>query len=449
MKEILQKIKPSKQEEKKLRDISNELISKIKERVKKLDSRIEVKLVGSCSRNTWLRYEKDLDIFLLFPREYSKKELEKVVENIGKEILEKLQKKYAEHPYVKGEFKGYDVELVPCYLIESPRNMVSSVDRTPFHDRFVRENIKGKEDEVRILKQFLKGISCYGAESKVEGFSGYLCELLIIKYGSFLNVLENATRWKFGEVVQFGDLSKKKLRRKFPNSPLIFVDPVDENRNVASALSEEKFARFVYAAKEYLRNPKYTFFFPKKRKKCKRDVISKFKKRGTEIFAIIFEKPDILDDILYPQLKKTIKRLKKALKEREFIVEGSFFSVSDRKVAIYFELRSSKLPKAKLHLGPFVSSSHEERFLRKYKSYDKKLTEPFIIGKRWAIILERKYRDVRIFISDILKKGNGIPTHIMEAIRKKFEVKLNEEAILDEFLEDLLQYFDPRFPWEN
>lgn len=444
---ILKKIKPSREEEEELKKISDEIIKEIKEIAKNIDSRIKVELLGSCSRNTWLRYEKDIDIFLIFPQEYPKNKLEKIVERIGAKILKNLQKKYAEHPYVRGKYKGYEVEIVPCYACTSPENIISAVDRTPFHNEFVKKNISGKEDEVRLLKQFLKGISCYGAEAKVEGFSGYLCELLVIKYGSFENVLKNASKWKFGEVLQFNKLDEKKLRKKF-SSPLIFIDPVDKNRNVASALSEEKLALFIYASKQFLKQRKETFFFPKERKISKEEALKKFKERGTELIAIIFSKPDVVDDILYPQLKKFIKSIKKVLKEKEFFVEGIFFSVGKEKIAVFIELRSIEIPRAKLHFGPFVNSSHESNFLRKYKNNGNKLTEPFILGKRWVIVLKRKHNDAVSFLKEFLKGEEGIPKHIKRELRKGFEIKCNKYAFLGEFIKELLNYFDPRFPWE-
>lgn len=441
---ILKKIKPSKEEEEELKRISGEIIKEIREIAKNIDSRIKVELLGSCSRNTWLRYEKDIDIFLIFPQEYPKDKLEKIVERIGAKVLKNLQKKYAEHPYVKGEYKGYEVEIVPCYACKSAENIISAVDRTPFHNEFVKKNIKGKEDEVRLLKQFLKGISCYGAEAKVEGFSGYLCELLVIKYGSFENVLKNASKWKFGEVIQ---LDEKKLRRKF-SSALIFIDPVDKNRNVASALSEEKLALFIYASKQFLKQRKETFFFPKERKISKEEALIKFKERGTELIAIIFSKPDVVDDVLYPQLKKFIKNIKKVLKEKEFFVEGIFFSVEKEKIAVFIELRSIEIPQAKLHFGPFVNSSHESNFLNKYKNNTTKLTEPFILGKRWAIVLKRKHNNAVSFLKEFLKGEEGIPKHIKRELRKGFKIKFNEHAFIEEFIGEIANYFDPRFPWE-
>ncbi|MFH1774753.1 MAG: nucleotidyltransferase domain-containing protein, partial [Methanobacteriota archaeon] len=161
--QILRKIAPSEKEKKKFSKTAEKLLAEVEEEVKKIDDRAIVALLGSASRDTWLRYEKDMDVFVLFPLEYEKAQLEKIVMQIGSKILEKSEKRYAEHPYVKGFYEDFEVEIVPCYAVESASKLKSAVDRTPFHDAFVKEHIKGKENEVRLLKQFLSGISCYGA----------------------------------------------------------------------------------------------------------------------------------------------------------------------------------------------------------------------------------------------------------------------------------------------
>jgi tRNA nucleotidyltransferase (CCA-adding enzyme) len=82
----------------------------------------------------------------------------------GVKILKKTEKRFAEHPYIRGDFKGYHVEIIPCYLVENGSKHISAVDRTPFHDSFVKKNLGNRQSEVRLLKQFMKGIGCYGAE---------------------------------------------------------------------------------------------------------------------------------------------------------------------------------------------------------------------------------------------------------------------------------------------
>lgn len=448
--EILNKIAPSEKEKEKFNKTAGKLLAEVEREVKKIDSRISAALLGSASRNTWLRYEKDMDIFVLFPLEYEKAQLEKVVTKMGRKILKKPEKRYAEHPYVKGFYGDFEVEIVPCYAVESPSQLKSAVDRTPFHDAFVKEHIKGKENEVRLLKQFLSGISCYGAEAKVEGFSGYLCELLVAKYGSFEEVLKATQNWRRREIIHFGNASDEELREKFP-SPLIFIDPVDANRNVASALSEQNFSKFIFAAKEYLKKPRREFFFPGKRAVNRKALLKRFKQRGTGLLALTFSKPDVVDDILYTQLKKTLNALKGILEGRDFCVVGIDCSVSNR-ICIFIELESLEIPAARLHLGPEVNTLHERKFLEKYESYRDKLTEPFIISSRWAIFLKRE-NDAKKFLQDFLSQRKleekGIPSHIAQSLEKDFSIKTNEGAFLEEFLPALQEYFDPRFAWER
>jgi tRNA nucleotidyltransferase (CCA-adding enzyme) len=450
--EVLRKIRPSKEEKAKLEEITGRVLAEIEREARQIDERITALLLGSASRDTWLRYEKDLDIFVRFPLEYEKKDLENIITQIGKKVLAKAEKRYAEHPYIKGYYADFETEIVPCYAVHSARDLRSSVDRTPFHDEFVREHIKGKEDEVRLLKQFLKGIGCYGAEARVEGFSGYLCELLIIKYKTFEDLLKATANWGEGYLIDLNNTyDEATARKKFP-SPLIFIDPVDKNRNVASALLDQKFYRFIFAAKEFLEHPNERFFFPRERTVNKDTLIKKFKQRNTEVVGIIFSKPSIVDDVLYPQLRKTLATLATLSEAKDFSIVDIDFFVSNR-ICIIIEFESIEIPNARLHIGPEVNTKHEKRFLEKYEDYEAKITEPFIKGERWCIFLERKYTNAKELLEEFLSQAKlekkGVPRYIAQSLKKGFSIKVNEETFDKEFLPALQEYFDPVFPWER
>jgi tRNA nucleotidyltransferase (CCA-adding enzyme) len=443
-------VAPTEEEKSRLLKVAERVIAEIEKETAKIDNRIKPALLGSVSRDTWLANEQDLDVFLIFPLEYEKGRMEKIVTEIGNKILKDVVRRYAEHPYVRGTYEGFDIEIVPCYAIDSPQNLKSAVDRTPFHDAFVRDRIKGKEKGVRLLKQFLKGIGCYGAEARVEGFSGYLCELLVIKYGPFENVLKAASGWQRGHVIWIGE--NPNIEESKFTEPLIFVDPVDKNRNVASALSSTKLSEFIFAAGRYLEDPRDEFFLPKEREASRGEVIRKFEKRKTEAIAIVFETPDLVDDILYPQLKRAVGTIKKQLLRSEFPLFGIDFFVKD-KTCIFIELGSIEISEMRLHMGPEVNTSHESRFLSKYKEFEGKLTEPFIMDDRWAIFLKRKCTNAKVLLSDFLSQSNieknGMPKYIATSIKEGFVIKEGKDAILAEFAADLLEYFDPRFSWER
>src|SRR3990172_423539 len=199
---ILSRIKPRDVEKQKLQALAKSLISRIDTLGKGFN--INSKLVGSSARGTWLSGEHDLDIFIMFPPDVSREYLEEKGLYIARKIAEEaesFEERYAEHPYINAVFDGFEVDLVPAFGVASAADIKSAVDRTPFHNNYVLSTINGLEDEVLLLKQFLRGCGVYGSELKTHGFSGYLVELLIINYGSFPEVLEAACGWKPGIII--------------------------------------------------------------------------------------------------------------------------------------------------------------------------------------------------------------------------------------------------------
>jgi tRNA nucleotidyltransferase (CCA-adding enzyme) len=332
---VLKKVVPSSQEQREINEVGEDLIKVIKKELEAIEREVTVNIFGSISRDTWLSYEKDIDVFVRFPTTYTKKQLEDAVTSVGQRVLIKPEKRFAEHPYIRGLYHGFSVEIVPCYHVDDTSKRLSAVDRTPFHDEFVRKNLKKKQNEVRLLKQFLKGLGSYGAEAKIEGFSGYLCELLIIFYGSFEDVLKAASSWKtpialaIQDEIDFG---------RFQSSPLIFIDPTDNGRNVASALNQENLSLFIYAAKEFLKSPGLSFFFPEKRRVSTPQVLKKFRLRRTHVISIKFKTFEVIDDILYSQLRKALRLLDKVFQKSGFLVINSGFFVAEE-IKLIFEIQ--------------------------------------------------------------------------------------------------------------
>ncbi len=426
---------------------SKELLEIVRKRFQKLGFNVLVNIYGSVSRGTWLAQEKDIDVFASFPTHLQKKELESSVTEVGSEVLSQVEKRFAEHPYVKGKFKGYNVEIIPCYSVEDPALRLSAVDRSPFHDEFVKKHLKGRQDEVRILKQFIKGVGCYGAETKVEGFSGYLCELLILHFGSFEKVVEAASIWIAPISI---DMTGKGDPSMFPNSSLIFIDPTDIERNVASALSREKLSTFIYACKRYQKSPDSRFFFPKERVTSEKEALNLFKARGTHVVAITFKTPFVIDDILYPQLRKAIRLFEKILIKSDFNLMESGFYVEEN-TAMVFELLELKLPNSRTHIGPPFNSKNEDDFISKHKGSNKALSKPFIKDGRWIVILKRSHTNaVELLDAFCNRKGlksKGVPSHIAASVEKGFKIKVDSEAVKNQpgFY---IALFDPMFPWE-
>ncbi|MBU7032003.1 MAG: CCA tRNA nucleotidyltransferase [Theionarchaea archaeon] len=384
--DILKKIRPSQEERNQVTHLINECINLLKERIASKNLDAKVVLTGSMAKDTWNSGDKNIDLFVIFSHTYTEKELKSYGLEIGK--LADHEIAYAEHPYVRNFMEGYEIDVVPAYRFRE--GIRSSVDRTPLHTIYVQDHLKDK-DQVRLLKKFTRSIGIYGSDLKVQGVSGYLCELLVIRYDTFLKVLEAVSEWKPGQVLFLEETPTKKFRE-----PFAFIDPVDSERNVAAVLSLENLSRFIYHAREYLKRPDPSYFF--------REPEPYERGKGTDVYRIDFD-IDLIEDNLFPQLRKTRDFLVKMLEKYGFRV----FNSTVYRSGILLELSVSHLPPMKRHLGPPVTEKdHCDNFLKKHslKGFQ---------GDRIYTIIERKYSTAHGLLTAFLKTRQGFGRDLRKA----------------------------------
>jgi tRNA nucleotidyltransferase (CCA-adding enzyme) len=414
---VITRIKPNTKEKKWM----NDFIDKLIETSKSLSKEAKPMICGSVEKDTWLSKKYELDLFLLFSPDVPKKYLETKGLYLAKEIVKKLRGKYqiafAEHPYLRGNIGRFQIDIVPCYDIENPEKIKSAVDRTPHHVKYVKGRLTNTDD-VRLLKQFCISNGCYGADVKTLGFSGYLCELLIIKYGSFMDCIREASNWRAGHAISFENSTVEEVSKKF-DSALRVVDPVDRNRNVGAAVSIENFCIFVKSCKEFLAKPKEDMFFKKAPKPLSSDDIGKkIGDRKTVWLVVSFQKPKVVDDVLYPQMKRCCKTFDNLFEKEGFKVLRSDF-YCEKNCMIFFEMETWSIPKISMHHGPNVYSKHADQFLKHYKN-----EKVFIKDNMWTVEAENQFTDAYDFLKHILKgsKNNllerGIPSKIAPLISK-------------------------------
>lgn len=382
--DVLKRIKPSCEEIGRINEIASKLKKLSYEYLKANNIDAKLTYVGSFSKSTFLT-NPDLDLFIMFPKDVGKKTIERVCLKMGEELIHG-KKAYAEHPYSSGEFEGLEVDMVPCYDIECTECLISPVDRSPFHTKYVLSKIDEKMcDEIRLTKQFMKGIGTYGAEPDTRGFSGYLCELLTMNYGGFSELLTAASEWKEHEVIV--------MEEKGPefDSPLVLYDPVDSRRNVASAVHIDTMKEFTLGCRAYLKKSDMKFFFPDERKPMSRKKLAAtLEKHGTKLLTVTFDRPDINIDNLHAQNWRTREAIESKLRYFDFEVVAAIHSLDDKKIIQIFELKDELLSLTHKHEGPPVSSSGSEQFLEKWK--DNPYGEPFQENGRWYVTAERRYR---------------------------------------------------------
>ena len=173
-KPIIEDIEPSKDDEKRVHDLSDRLIKIINNNAQNEGIKAEAILLGSVAKNTWISSndngnDLDIDIFIKFPLSTSLDDLKNHGLELARKCIETVggtsEERYASHPYLTGTIKGFQVDLVPCYDIKHGSELKSAVDRTILHTDYVMENLKkGQEKEVRLLKRFMQMVGTYGSE---------------------------------------------------------------------------------------------------------------------------------------------------------------------------------------------------------------------------------------------------------------------------------------------
>jgi len=415
-------------------------------------------LVGSAARGTWLSGDHDLDVFIGVSEGSS---LLPALE-VARRVAPEHEERYAEHAYVHARFEGFEVDIVPCYLVEDGSRILSAVDRTPFHNRYVSRRIGGLEDEVLLLKQFMKGIGVYGSELKVGGFSGYLAELLVIRRGSFLGVLEEASSWRPGEAIDLEGHSSR-----VHDDPLVVVDPVDPGRNVAAALTLDRMFTFVAASRLFLEEPGMEFFFPPPVFPLTDDELREaISDRKSTLVLLEFAGPDQVEDVVFPQLRKAEQSVCALLDRSGFSVlrsdadwhRGARSEVRDGETAgrrpetfggcgvirMLFELSVAVLPRVERRVGPPVwEAEHAKKFV---KSHPEPLSGPYVEDGRLVVEVARKFVEG----PELLRKrvgGLSLGRHLGPELRRGYKIYVGQEILEvgdPEFRVFLARYFSAR-----
>ena len=438
---ILDDIKPTLDEINQLNEVSSNVINYLQKLCDSGNLNANVALVGSVAKNTALKGKSDIDIFIAFPLDTDKKILKEkgleLAHRCCKEFNSDPEHHYASHPYVTTHIDDFEVDIVPCYAIEDGSQLRSAVDRTILHTRYVKANLKkGQEDEVLLLKRFMAMTGTYGSEFKVGGFAGYLCELLIIHYGTFENTLKKAINWKFGHSI---DLEKYGTSSQFKD-PLIVIDPTDKNRNVGAALRLEKLAEFIQSARNYIfSDNKKDYFYPLNRNLNKEEILNEFKLRNSEFIAIKFNIPDIPLDTLHPQLRKTTEALERKLNGEEFnVFKADYWSDEILNCVILLEMASSTLNDVKVNVGPKVFITQAcENFIGKYGRENCYIQGDFLVHTQKREFNNAKSLIEHIFTKEhigLIKVGKNLKKNIIDTYKFIDLEEIASEEFLDDFI---------------
>ena len=420
MKQIISKISqtvvPSKNIEKSKKKIAKLAYNLVEKEIKKYSQVIDLEFGGSFAKGTWLSKDADVDIFIKFKKSTSEKKFEEISKQIGFESLKEYSPyvRYSEHPYVEAKINETKINVVPFYDVRLGE-WKSAADRSPFHTKFMKKSLTSKmKNEIRILKRFLKANEIYGAEMAKQGFSGYISEVLILNFKTFENLIKSISEIKEKQIIG-------KTTKKFDTS-IVIIDPIDSNRNLAAAISEENIGKFILISRAFKEKPKMSLLRNKKYK------ISK--KYWENLLVVKFEFKTRSPDIIWGQIKRTTTSLSTRLELGGFtVLRNKSYTDQKKEAYLFFFLESIKISQTYLKNGPEL---FRENSSKSFISKNLKNSEMMWIGTNGKIISleKRKYTDAVVFLTNFLKKDKtGIPKGLLSDFKKGFRVTVGHKNL--------------------
>ena len=252
---------------------------------------------------------------------------------------------------------------------------------------------------------------------KVQGFSGYVCEVLTLRYGSFQKVIEALSKLRENEIVSIEDYDKD-LAASF-KSPLVILDPVDTTRNLGAANSPRNVAKLVFQARRFLEKPSIAYFGERRKK------LSPPKTLLERTLVVTFRSKWRSPDILWGQLRKSAAAVANKLDTLGFhILRTSVASDESSQSAFLFLFPEEKIGRMHARKGPEYFRGDE---VRNYYEKNRRKAILTWIGEEGRVesVFPRDITNATDALKKLLSKqidSTGVSEEIKREISKGFKV---------------------------
>ncbi|MEI8332013.1 MAG: CCA-adding protein, partial [Methanomicrobiales archaeon] len=277
----------------------------------------------------------------------------------------------------------------------------------------------------------------YGSDQMTEGFSGDLCELLVLYYGGFTPLLQATASWHPHLIID----PEHHAAKEFDES-LIVIDPVDPRRNVSAAVSLDRMVEFVELAQGYLEFPSEKYFqVPVPQTITKEELGNLLAKRGTGLYAITFATPPYIEEVIVPQLKRSMLALVEHLERNGFTVHHAHYNMEEVRCMFLMELLVTELPSVRIHTGPPLwNRTNAEKFREKYVA--SLLPGPYINDGKYEMEVHREFTRVDTLLKSETILQIRLGKHVRQVLANGWELHRGSECWYEEFASFIAGFFD-------
>ena len=375
----MQEIKKQLRPEKKIFEVAEKFLKSLQA------DGVKFELGGSVAKRTNLKGSADIDIFARFKDDNAASDkLQEVLESYNPERI------HGSRDYFQISYQGYCIEVVPVKLINDPKKANNVTDMSPLHVKWANKKLNDKlRDEIRLAKQFCKAQKIYGAESHIQGISGHVIDIFVIYYGTFIQLLKQASVWGDKVII---DIEKhgtaKELNKSKRVSPLIVIDPIQPERNAAAGLNKESFNKFKESAIKFLETQDKEMFVIK-------DLDEEsFKKKHKNVVIIHYQPLEGKDDVVGSKIRQAINYIRKNTQEFypteiEWDFNKALFAFKEKKLNKKMILQGP--PRNKLADSKKFEKAHKNTFTKDGRVYAEEEREYLIPEEKIKSLIKEKY----------------------------------------------------------
>ncbi len=379
---VIEKVKPSQKEEEQVKEKVADFLKKLNKNLKGAKAQVG----GSFAKGTWLAKNHDVDVFALFDQE---KDISDKLEKALKKSFKKVERVHGSRDYFQIKEGDINFEIIPVFKIRKAEEAKNVTDVSLLHVEWVKKHLNNDlADQVRLAKQFFRAQKVYGAETFMRGFSGYVVEILIIYYGSFLEFLKHCMHWKAQMVIN-PEAHGTDLQ-KFKGSSLIIIDPVQSSRNASAAVSEEQLKKLIKACRSFVQKPVEKSFEEQK------PDLKALKKKNVLIEMVPLEgKADVVGTKMVKAFEEIVNQVRKEgfeISEKDWMwSENGYF---------WMDVKKKVLERKYKHFGPPIKlKEHVESFKKAHKG-----SKVFEEKGKVYVLKERRYNEIKAFVKSTLKE---------------------------------------------
>lgn len=386
-----------------IKSSAENLCKKIESKIKEKKIRASVFIGGSLAKKTLIKKDKyDVDVFIRFDRKYKDKEISALAESLIKD--RDYERVHGSRDYFKLKEGNILFEIIPITSILKPEEARNVTDLSYFHVDYVLGKIeknKKLSGEIVLAKSFAMASGCYGAESYINGFSGYALELLVIYYGSFMKFLKSICSAKEKIILDPTKFYRNKseilenLNEAKLASPIIFVDPTCKSRNAVAALSQKTFERFKERARLFLKKADARLF---EKQEINIEDYKKIAKKDKDFVIVRIytekQKGDIAGSKMLKFSRFFISRIEKYFE----VYKNDFEYNEDIMAKLYLAVKVKK--EIVVSGPPLTMEKAVERFKKNHNSV-------FIKNKK-IFAQEKNYKNFKDFFRDFAKKEKKV-----------------------------------------